>query len=71
MDDEDFDPKEEKLLYNLIQKETGSERVLVTGYKSSKRPFYTMDRVDKHESCFCAAWKLRQADKESIIMKSK
>jgi nondiscriminating aspartyl-tRNA synthetase len=42
-DYEDFEPEEEKLLYEIIKKETGSELVFVTGYKSSKRPFYTQD----------------------------
>lgn len=42
-DYEDFEPEEEKLLYELIRKKTGKELVFVTGYKSSKRPFYTQD----------------------------
>lgn len=40
---EDFEPEEEKLLYELIYKETGSEFVFVTYYPSVKRPFYAMD----------------------------
>lgn len=40
---EDFDPEEEKLLCEIIYKETGSEFVFVTHYPSSKRPFYAMD----------------------------
>ena len=40
---EDFEPEEEKLLYELIYKETGSEFVFVTHYPSKKRPFYAMD----------------------------
>lgn len=40
---EDFEPEEEKLLYELIYKETGSEFVFVTHYPSAKRPFYAMD----------------------------
>ena len=42
-DEEDFEPEEEKLLYELVKKETGSELVFVTHYKTSKRPFYTME----------------------------
>lgn len=40
---EDFEPEEEKLLSELILKETGSEFVFVTHYPSIKRPFYAMD----------------------------
>lgn len=40
---EDFEPEEEKLLYELICQETGSEFVFVTRYPSAKRPFYAMD----------------------------
>jgi len=40
---EDFEPEEEKLLSELIYKETGSEFVFVTGYPSTKRPFYAMN----------------------------
>lgn len=43
---EDFEPEEEKLLYELIYKETGSEFVFVTHYPSAKRPFYAMDSKD-------------------------
>lgn len=39
----DFDPEEEKLLCEIIKKQTGSEFVFVTHYKSLKRPFYAMD----------------------------
>jgi len=42
-DYEDFEPEEEKLLSEIIEKQTGSELVFVTHYKSSKRPFYAMD----------------------------
>ena len=42
-DENDFDPEEEKLLSRIISKETGSDFVFVTEYKSKKRPFYTMD----------------------------
>lgn len=37
---EDFEPEEEKLLYELIYEETGSEFVFVTHYPDGKRPFY-------------------------------
>ena len=40
---EDFEPEEEKLLSELIYKETGSEFVFVTRYPSAKRPFYAMN----------------------------
>ncbi len=40
---EDFEPEEEKLLYEIMYKETGSEFVFVTHYPSKKRPFYAMD----------------------------
>ena len=40
---EDFEPEEEKLLCELIHKETGSEFVFVTHYPSKKRPFYAME----------------------------
>ncbi len=42
-DMEDFEPEEEKLLYECIYKRTGSEFVFVTHYPSSKRPFYAME----------------------------
>ncbi len=42
-DMEDFEPEEEKLLYECIRKKTGSEFVFVTHYPSSKRPFYAME----------------------------
>lgn len=42
-DMEDFEPEEEKLLYEYIYKKTGSEFVFVTHYPSSKRPFYAME----------------------------
>ena len=42
-DYEDFEPEEEKLLCEYIQKETGSEFVFVTHYPSQKRPFYAME----------------------------
>jgi nondiscriminating aspartyl-tRNA synthetase len=39
----DFEPAEEQLICDHIQKETGSEFVFVTHYPSAKRPFYAMD----------------------------
>ncbi len=42
-DFDDFEPEEEKLLYQLIKKKTGSEFVFVTHYPSKKRPFYAME----------------------------
>ena len=42
-DYEDFEPEEERLLGELICRETGSEFVFVTHYPSSKRPFYAME----------------------------
>ena len=46
-DDLDFEPEEERLLCQLVQEETGSELVFVTGYRREKRPFYAMDD-EKH-----------------------
>jgi nondiscriminating aspartyl-tRNA synthetase len=43
VDDDDFSPEEEKWIGDIIQKQTASDFVFVTHYKSSKRPFYTMD----------------------------
>ncbi len=40
---EDFEPEEEKLLYELVQKQTGSEFVFITHYPTIKRPFYAME----------------------------
>lgn len=45
-DDTDFEPEEEKLLCELIKKQTDSDLVFVTRYRSSKRPFYAMDSKD-------------------------
>lgn len=39
----DFQPEEEKLLSEIILKETGSEFVFVTHYPAGKRPFYVME----------------------------
>ncbi len=48
-DYEDFEPEEEKLLCELIQKKTGSEFVFVTHYPSKKRPFYAMESAENRE----------------------
>ena len=48
-DYEDFEPEEEKLLCELIQKKTGSEFVFVTHYLSKKRPFYAMENPENTE----------------------
>ena len=45
----DFEPEEEKLLCELIKKQTGSEFVFVTHYPSAKRPFYAMDSKENPE----------------------
>jgi nondiscriminating aspartyl-tRNA synthetase len=48
-DMEDFEPEEEKLLYELIKKTTGSEFVFVTHYPTKKRPFYAMEDSENSE----------------------
>lgn len=48
-DFDDFEPEEEKLLSEIIKKETGSEFVFVTHYPSKKRPFYTLDDLNNPE----------------------
>ena len=48
-DYEDFEPEEEKLLCEFVQKETGSEFVFVTHYPGKKRPFYAMDCKENGE----------------------
>ena len=48
-DRHDFEPEEEKLLCELIKKQTGSEFVFVTHYPSVKRPFYAMDSKENPE----------------------
>lgn len=48
-DYEDFEPEEEKLLSEVIQKTTGSEFVFVTHYPSKKRPFYAMEDPENLE----------------------
>ena len=45
----DFEPEEEKLLCELIKKQTGSEFVFVIHYPSAKRPFYAMDSKENPE----------------------
>ncbi len=45
----DFEPEEEKLLCELIRKQTGSEFVFVTHYPSAKRPFYAKDSEENSE----------------------
>ena len=45
----DFEPEEEKLLCELIKKQTGSELVFVTHYPSAKRPFYAKDSEENKE----------------------
>ena len=40
---EDMEPEEERLLSELIEKQTGSDFVFITHYPSAKRPFYAMD----------------------------
>lgn len=42
-DYEDFEPEEEKLLYQIMKEKTGSEFVFVTHYPSRKRPFYAKE----------------------------
>jgi len=48
-DRHDFEPEEEKLLCELIKKQTGSEFVFVTHYPSKKRPFYAKESVENCE----------------------
>ncbi len=45
----DFEPEEERLLCELVAKETGSEFIFVTHYPSAKRPFYAMDNPQNPE----------------------
>lgn len=45
----DFDPEEEKLLSEIIFRETGSDFVFVTHYPTDKRPFYAMDDPENPE----------------------
>ncbi|MBQ8632711.1 MAG: aspartate--tRNA(Asn) ligase [Lachnospiraceae bacterium] len=48
-DRHDFEPEEEKLLCELVKKQTGSEFVFVTHYPSAKRPFYAKDSEENKE----------------------
>lgn len=48
-DFQDFEPEEEKLLSELVQKKFGSEFVFVTHYPSIKRPFYAMENPENSE----------------------
>lgn len=48
-DYEDFEPEEEKLLYEIIRRKTGCEFVFVTHYPSRKRPFYAMESKENQE----------------------
>ncbi len=45
----DFEPEEEKLISEIINKETRSEFVFITHYKSEKRPFYAKDSIEDKE----------------------
>ncbi len=46
---EDMEPEEERLLCDLIERQTGSEFVYITHYPSAKRPFYAMDCSENPE----------------------
>ncbi|MDF2543294.1 MAG: tRNA synthetase class [Herbinix sp.] len=48
-DMDDFEPEEEKLLYEVIKKKAGCEFVFVTHYPSKKRPFYAMEDPENTE----------------------
>ena len=48
-DYEDFEPEEEKLLGEVIRKQTGSDFVFVTHYPTKKRPFYAMENPQNPE----------------------
>lgn len=48
-DFEDFEPKEEKLLFELAKKKMGSEFVFITHYPTKKRPFYAMEEKENPE----------------------
>jgi nondiscriminating aspartyl-tRNA synthetase len=45
----DFEPEEEKLLCEIIKKQTGSDLVFVTHYPTAKRPFYAMEDESNQE----------------------
>ncbi|MHC1724317.1 MAG: aspartate--tRNA(Asn) ligase [Aminipila sp.] len=48
-DYDDFEPEEEKLLYEIMKKQSGTEFVFVTHYPSKKRPFYAMEDGNNKE----------------------
>jgi len=43
LDFDDFEPEEERLLYECIKKQTDNDFVFVTHYPTKKRPFYAME----------------------------
>jgi nondiscriminating aspartyl-tRNA synthetase len=45
-DQPDLSPAEERAVCERAHRETGAELVFVTGFPSSKRPFYTLDHAD-------------------------
>lgn len=45
-DYDDFEPEEEKLLSEVIKRQTGSDFIFVTHYPTKKRPFYAMEDAD-------------------------
>ena len=45
-DYEDFEPEEERLLGEIMKKQTGSDFVFVTHYPTKKRPFYAMENPE-------------------------
>ncbi|MGB8455414.1 MAG: aspartate--tRNA(Asn) ligase [Anaerocolumna sp.] len=45
----DFEPKEERLLCEIIKKTTGSDFIFVTHYPTVKRPFYAMEDPENNE----------------------
>jgi len=48
-DYEDFEPEEERLLCEIIKKQTGSDFIFVTHYPTTKRPFYAMEDTENPE----------------------
>lgn len=48
-DMDDFEPEEEKLLFEIMKKKTGSEFVFVTHYPTKKRPFYAMENPENRK----------------------
>lgn len=45
----DFEPEEERLLYDYVKETMGSDFIFVTHYPSAKRPFYAMDNPQNTE----------------------